>query len=744
MLAKEKGYSNKYIISDIMVGIVIALVSIPISMGYALVAGLPVKYGLYGSIFPILLFAFISGSPRFVFGVDAAPAALVGGILASLGITAESEEAIRLVPVITLITGLWLLFFFLIRASRILKFISQPVVGGFITGIGVTIICMQIPKLFGGSSGRGEIIELLSHIYEEARDGVSVLSLILGISTVVIILLFKHFAPMIPMSGICVFIGALLEYAFDLSSEGVKLLPAVKNGFPKITAPDLTLLSGRFTEIVVPSLTIAMVILAETLLATSNLARKHDERLRPRRENLAYSVCNLAAAFIGCCPVNGSVSRSGMADQYKVRSQIMSVTAGLAMLLIVLFGTGFISYLPVPILTGIVISALIGTFEFSLAHKLKKIDKTEFLIFYAAFFTVLIFGTIYGVFVGIILSAVTFISRASNPTTAFLGVVPDIDGFHSLSRMKNSRPIKGVIIYRFTGALFYANIDRFQQDIEDAVKEDIRLIIIDAGTIGSIDLTAAERIMNIYNKYKERNISFYIAGHVDTINDMLRTYGAGELIRTGHVKPRIIQVLNENGITAPYTFEDDYEPAPGKASRRLAEFEWAYGSDADKIMQNLASEIASRIIDDPDFDIEKDDFDINKYIRQAEDTYGGHWNIVDEEELLELLEIQLAIMIEEGRTISSRTEILTSSAIDRIDSRLFELKLNLELKIMEKNKPSIERILKRRLERDAAMKKSHPKAYNRIVEERAKALNRLKENNPALAREIELIRNNLS
>ncbi|HCA21161.1 MAG TPA: sulfate transporter [Lachnospiraceae bacterium] len=743
MPAREANYNNKFIISDILVGIVIALVSIPISMGYALVAGIPAVYGLYGSIFPILIFAFISSSPRFVFGVDAAPAALVGGMLASLGITSGSEEAAGLVPVITLITGLWLLFFFLIRASRILKFISQPVVGGFITGIGVTIICMQIPKLFGGNSGSGEVPELLVHIYDEARDGISVLSLILGISTVIIILTFKRFAPKVPMSGILVFVGALLEYLFKLSKEGVKLLPAVKNGFPEFSFPDMTLLDGRITEVIVPSMTIAMVILAETLLASSNLAQKHDEKLSPRRENLAYSICNIVASFIGCCPVNGSVSRSGIADQYRCRSQIMSVTAGLVMLLIVMFGTGFISYLPVPILTGIVISALIGTFEFHLARKLKKIDKTEYMIFYAAFFTVLLFGTIYGVFVGIILSAVTFIARASNPMTAFLGVVPSVEGFHSLKRMKNSRPLKGVIIYRFTGALFYANIDRFQQDIEDAVKEDTKLIIIDAGTIGSIDLTAAERIMTMYNKYKKRGIDFYIAGHVDSINDMLRAYGAGEIIKAGNVKPRIIQVLQEKGIEPPYIYDESYSPAPGKASRRLAEFEWAYGMDADRIMQRLAADIATKITEDPDFDITNDEFDIRKYIKENESAYGDHWNIVDEEELLELLEIRLAIMIEEGKTVSSKTEILTSSAMNRIDSRLLERQMNLEIKIMEKNRPSIERILRRRYERDEHMKKHHPKAFSRIAAERAKRFEMLREKNPALYEEIQTIWNSL-
>ena len=422
----------------------------------------------------------------------------------------------------------------------------------------------------------------------------------------------------------------------------------------------------------------------------------------------------------------------------------MSITAGLVMLMIVLFGTGFISYLPVPILTGIVISALIGTFEFHLAHKLKKVDKTEYLIFYAAFFTVLLFGTIYGVFVGIILSAVTFITRASNPTTAFLGVVPSVDGFHSLKRMKNSRPLKGVVIYRFTGALFYANIDRFQEDIDDAVKDDTKLIIIDAGTLGSIDLTAAERLLMMYRKYTSKGIGFFIAGHVDSINDMLRAYGAEELIRNGNVRPRIVQVLQSRGIVPPYEYDESYEPAPGKASRRLAEFEWAYGTDADRIMQALAKEIAVKIAEDPDFDISKEEFDITKYIKDNETVLGNHWNIVDEEELLELLEIRLAIMLEEGSDTGSKTDLLTSTSLGRIDKKLIEHQVRLEIKIMEKNRPSIERIIRRRYERDEKIRKDHPKAYSRILSEREKHYAMLRAENPSLAEEIDRILENIS
>ena len=140
-------YNKKNLAKDILAGIIIMAVSIPISMGYAQIAGLPPAYGLYGSILPILLFAIFSTSKQFIFGVDAAPAALAGSALLSLGIVPGSEAALNYIPILALFTGLWLLFFYIIKADRIVNFISTPVMGGFISGISLTIIFMQIPKL---------------------------------------------------------------------------------------------------------------------------------------------------------------------------------------------------------------------------------------------------------------------------------------------------------------------------------------------------------------------------------------------------------------------------------------------------------------------------------------------------------------------------------------------------------------------------------------------------------------------
>ena len=244
-----RGYRKEYLPKDIFSGIIIAAVSIPISMGYAQISGIPAVYGLYGSVLPILLFALFSTSRQFIFGVDAAPAAIVGGALSTLGIAAESEAAMDYVPAIALFAGLWLFIFFLLHADKIVDFISTPVMGGFISGIAVTIILMQIPKLMGSPAGSGELLELAEHIFAAAKN-ISWLSLFMGLGALVLIRTFKKLAPKFPMAIVIMALGVLSTVVFHVNEKGVVLLQSVERGLPSLVIPDfgivdLTQAAGR-------------------------------------------------------------------------------------------------------------------------------------------------------------------------------------------------------------------------------------------------------------------------------------------------------------------------------------------------------------------------------------------------------------------------------------------------------------------------------------------------------------------
>ncbi|MBO5497447.1 MAG: SulP family inorganic anion transporter [Oscillospiraceae bacterium] len=716
-------------IRDVPVGVIIALISIPISMGYAQIAGLPPVYGLYGSVLPILLFGLLTSSPRFVFGVDAAPAALVGALLATLGITPESAEAIAIVPVITLITAAWLLLFYLLRANRLLKYISAPVMGGFITGISTTIILMQLPKLFGGSAGVGEGVELLRHLTTEAAATFHPLSAALGIGTILVILLFKKLSPKLPMSVFLMLAGALLSRLVGLDALGVKLLPPVSTGLPLPRLPDWGLLISFFPSLAMPCLTIALVILSETLLATNNLGLAHGDRIQARREILAYTAGNLGAAVCGCCPVNGSVSRSGIADQFGVRSQLMSVAASVSMLLILLFGTGFIRYLPVPVLTGIVVSALIGTLEFHLAHKLRRADPIECFIFYAAFFSVLLFGTIYGVVVGVLLSSVTFIIRSSAPPADLLGYVESQDQFFPLARMRGAAPLEGVVLYRFTGALFYANIDRFQQDLEQAVKEDTRLIVVDSSGIGSVDITAAERLLLLYESFAARGISFYLAGHVGHVNDQLRELGAEALILRGAVKRTVPKALTAGGIHKPFPLAARAEPSSDRIfpSLDLTEYEWAFGTDAEQSLDVFARQMAQRLM-------AGDSFDAEQIHREELRFSDGYWTLEDEAQFLDLLELHLEEQLPEQEQ---------KPHVKRIVQAVLERHLELERDLMDASDETLLLILRRRRGRSQRLRDHHPQLWQQVETERQRYRALRWERLPALAQRLEALEKTL-
>lgn len=686
---------------DIISGIIVALVSIPIAMGYAQVAGLPPVYGLYCSVFPILVYSLITSSPQFVFGVDATPAALVGASLASLGIMPESMEAMQIIPVITMVTAVWLLLFYFVKAGKIVNYISTPVMGGFISGIGCTIILMITPKLFGGAVGTGELFALVSHIFDEMVH-FNLLSLVLSVVTIAAILIAKKYMPKFPMSVLMMGIGAILTAVFSIEKYGVKFLPEVTGGMPKFVVPDMTLLKIYGEDIIVLSLTIALVIVAQTLLATNNFALKNDYKVNNNREILAYAAGNVTGALIAGCPINGSVSRTGIADQYGCKSQMMSLTAAGTMLLVLLFGTEMLAYLPVPILTGIVFCALLGIVETKVAIKTWKADKQEFAIFMAAFLGVLLLGTIYGVIIGVVLSFIQVIIRAVIPPKTYLGIIPGHEGFYDLKRNRNAKEIKHTVIYRFGGNLFFANINAFQQDIEKAITEDTRQIIVDARGIGSIDITAADRLLIMYQKLKKRGISLYITEHGSSVNDQLRSFGMGYLIDEGVVRRTITLALRAAGVEKPYPLEgvNKSEEFPYiEANERLAEFEWAFGNSAEEHMEQLVAEIAENLE-------QAKKINMQSLVEAENHTSWGKIGLFDEDELLDRLEVYIRELQENGNT---------TLKVEEIEKRIEQRRRIIEEKINRLNPDGLELLRKHRAEIEEHIKIEHPDYYEHIM-----------------------------
>ena len=686
-------YNKENLAKDIVAGLIIMAVSIPISMGYAQIAGLPAVYGLYGSVFPILVFALCSTSPQFIFGVDAAPAALIGSALLSLGVESGSAEAMQVVPVLTFFVALWLLAFYVMKAGKLVNYISAPVMGGFITGICTTIILMQVPKLMGGTAGVGELPELIEHIASMA-SAINVPSVVLGLAALAILLIAKRVVPKFPMAVLLMAVGAAMTKFFPVEQWGVKTLDAVETGLSGWSVPSFTAVSLK--EAVMISLSVAVVIMAETLLAENNFANKNGYRLDDNQEILAFSMGNFLAAFTGCCPINGSVSRTAMGEQYQAKTQLTGIVAGLSMIVLLLVGTGFIGYLPVPILTAIVISALLGATEFHLAARLWRVSRTEFFIFMGAFFGVLMLGTINGVLIGVILSFSEMIIRTTKPARCFLGIQPGHSHFRDIKESSQIHPVEGVVIYRFSSNLFFANIRVLKADIEHAIKDDTKAVILDASGVGSVDITAADSLELLYQSLKAKGIRFYITEHIASVNEQFRKLGLGHLIEEGCVRRTIHIALKDMGICRPYPLEGGVSNEEKSASRkradnRVQEFVWAFGAESEEQMEKQIRLQIEQL----------------KKTGDVEELIHGRWahmEALDEDEWLEHLEEHLKEIVH----ISGKDE--QSLAI-----RIEEHRREVHDRIAKEHPELAQRFKERRHILDQNLKERHPEIYALVV-----------------------------
>lgn len=699
-LAKTmRSYKKENIIKDVITGIIIMAVSIPISMGYAQIAGLPAVYGLYGSVFPIIMFALLSTSSQFVFGVDAAPAALVGSALIGFGIESGSDKALKAVPLITFFVAVWLLAFYIMKAGKLVNYISAPVMGGFITGICTTIILMQVPKLLGGSAGTGEFFELAEHIAETMHN-INIPSVILGVLALIILFVSKKIVPKFPMAVVLMGVGAVMTYFLPIREYGIKTLDKVNTGLPQWTLPDFSVLPLR--DVIIVSLSVSVVILAETLLAENNFAQKNGYRINDNQEILAFSMGNLAAAFTGCCPINGSVSRTAMGEQYQGKTQLMGIVAGISMMLLLLFGTGFIGYLPVPILTAIVISALAGATEFELAFRLWKVSRTECMIFVGAFMGVLFLGTINGVLIGIILSFSEMIIRTSKPARCFLGIQPGHRHFRDLQESSQIHAIEGVIIYRFSSNLFFANVQILQRDIEDNIKDDTKAVIIDASAIGSIDITAADRLAILYKNLKEKEIKFYITEHIADLNEQMRKLGIGYLVEAGCARRTIHIALKDMEINRPYPLEggidnDEISVSKKRADNRVQEFVWAFGRHAE---EEIEKQIANQIKQ-----LKNKNGDVEKLLHGL----WTHMEELDQDEWLEHLEEHLKEIV----NISGKDEQTLAAKLEEHRTEVYE-------RIASQHPELAKRFKERRHILDEHLKERRPEVYELVMKLRSR------------------------
>ena len=543
ILTSFKGYKAAYLKNDIIAGVMVAALTIPVAMGYAQVAGLPPIYGLYASLLPVLGYAVFASSPQLIFGADASASAITGSALAAFGIAAASGQAIATAALLSFFTAVFLILFAIFRLGRFADYISMPVMSGFLSGIALSIMLGEVPKVLGIPSGGDGFLSNVKAI-ATGIGGASLLSLALGAGTVALILLGKRLVPKFPAGLMVMALGTALCALLRLDKQGVAVVGDIPRGLPALSLPNFTA-ADNLGGAAGAGLVVAVVIFADSLMSARSFAARGRYKLDNNREIFAFGVSNLLASLSGCSPTSASLSRTAAAEQYKGKTQMVSLVAVAAIGLVVSFLGGLLYYMPQPLLGGVVLAALAGVVDVKVVRGLWRQSRSEAGIWLASALGVFLVGVLFGVLLGVLLSFIDVILRITKPPQAYLGVIQGREGYYDLATHKRARPLPGVVIYRFSARLFFANFSLFQAGVKQAVAANHpHALIVDASGINSIDVSAAEQLARLLNWLCDQDVVYFFAGQTEALNQQLEDFGLSALAMDGRLTKTVGAALD--------------------------------------------------------------------------------------------------------------------------------------------------------------------------------------------------------
>ena len=497
---------------DLIAAFTVAIIIIPQGMAYSVLAGLPPIYGLYSAFVPLLLYPMFGSSRHLSVG----PVALVSIILfAGLSSLAQpgSAEFIKLAILTSFIAGFIQILLAVFRMGFLVKFLSEPVVHGFTSAAATIIIFSQLKSILGITiSSSSTLLEIIKGLAANIQN-THVLTVLIGVSAILVILVLKKIKKSIPAGILAVVIGTILLYLFNWHESGVKIVGDVPAGLPSLSYDFLNW--NKVLQVLPLAFVICLISFIESLAISKSLASRHQYTIDANRELLGLGLSKLVGAFFQAFPNTGSFSRSAVNEESGGRSGFSSIFAGLFIGFILLFFTPLFYYLPVPILGAIVITAVLGLLNFPYARKLFLIDRKDFYVYLVTFLLTLVLGVQQGVFIGILLSIIMIIQKTSKPHFAILGSLPGTRSFRNVQRYPNASTMNHVLIMRYDQDIYFGNAEHFY----DTVTDQIRLhplahtFILNASAIGNIDSTGISQL-NLLLEFFDRNKIRLLMTHV--------------------------------------------------------------------------------------------------------------------------------------------------------------------------------------------------------------------------------------
>ena len=537
-----RSYDRAWFLPDVIAGVTLAAVAIPECMGYTSIAQTPVVTGLYTVIFPTLLFVFLGSSRLLVVGADSATAAILAAGLTSAaipGATPGSSEWLAYTSLIALLCGGLLIVARVFKLGFIGDFLSASVLIGFLTGVGVQVFSGQIPDLLGIPKGSGNWFQQ-QWAWISSLGDISWPTFVFGAGTIIIILGFKRFIPKVPGAIVAVVLSIAISAAINAQADGVAIIGPVEGGFPPIGLPQGISL-GNIGICLSIAFSCFVLIIAQSAATSRSFAMKNGQKVDVNRDILGLSGANFAAGLSGTFVVNGSPTKTQILDEEKGRTQLANMTMTIVVLLVVLFFTALLTDMPKAVLAGIVFLIGVDLIDIKGLKRIRARRRNEFIVATITAVTVCVVGVEQGIILAIVLSILDLIRRQYKPANFVVSVD---DKGHSVYQAASvgAQTEPGLIVFRYDAELFYANANRFVDDVEalaEQAPDPVKWLVADASALTDIDYSAGISLGGLMDYLQSHEIRFVLAGADSAVIETMETFGLMAKMEPGDVYPNV-------------------------------------------------------------------------------------------------------------------------------------------------------------------------------------------------------------
>lgn len=539
-------YQLSWLRNDIVAGIVLSTMLVPVGIAYAVASGVPAINGLYATIIPLIVYALFGPSRILVLGPDSSLAPIIlGAVLPLAG--GDPGRAVAVAGAIAVVAGLVCIMAGLAKLGFITELLSKPIRYGYMNGIALVVLISQLPKLFGFSiDSSGPLRDLWVIGANVANGKANWAATALGGATLLLILGLKAHKRMGAIL-VAVVTATLAAGWMDLSVRyGVKVLGPVPQGLPEFAIPWLS--PSDFVPVLMAGVAVAIVAFADTSVLSRTFAARTGTRVDPNQEMFGLGAANLAAGFFQGFAISSSSSRTPVAEAAGAKTQMTGVIGALVVAVVIVAAPELFKDLPYSALAAVVIAAAIGLFEFADLARIYRIQNWEFWLSIVCTAGVAVFGAIPGIGIAVALAVIEFLWDGWRPRFAILGKPDGVDGYHDITRYPDAHLVPGLVLFRWDAPLFFANAELFNQRIYEAIAASptpVERIVVTAAPITSIDVTSADSLGELIDELEREDVEFCFAEMKDPVKDKLKRFGLFSRLGEGGFAPTVDAAVHD-------------------------------------------------------------------------------------------------------------------------------------------------------------------------------------------------------